>query len=288
MDKHTNSIFKGLDAYSLGTHKWSFLAALRCKEAGISELEADQLIEAQEDSMPRYFKPGEVADSVASAYGTDDTTKRKWPKLDRAKRRPIISQGRGLKTLQGSSHSEITSDDRITENIIDLMFPGDPLLCVGQSVGVFSTKQREKWRGRLADRQFIVPNPMSNPTGITKDGRESAKTEDNTGDRRFLVIEQDKIDGKDIPRDEQEAVLVHLSERLPLILAVSSGGKSVHGWYFCEGMLESELREFMEYAVSLGADSATWTKSQFVRMPDGTRQNGKRQEILHFNPSPLK
>jgi len=44
----------------------------------------------------------------------------------------------------------------------------------------------------------------------------------------------------------------------------------------------------MEYAVSLGADSATWTKSQFVRMPDGTRENGKRQEILYFNPASLK
>ena len=288
MEKHTDPLFKGIDPYSHGTHRWAFLAALRCKEAGISELEADQLIEGQEGSMPRYFKPGEVADAVASAYGTGLRAHRKWPKIDRAKRRPIISQGAGLKTLQEASGSRSPSEERLTEGIIDLLFPGNPLLCVGQSVWIFSTKEREKWRGRLSGRQFIVPSPMSTSTGITKNGHESPKSDDNTGDRRFLVIEQDKIDGKDIPRDEQEAVLVHLSTLLPLVLAVSSGGKSVHGWFLCEGAVESDLREFMEYAVSLGADSATWTKSQFVRMPDGTRENAKRQEILYFNPSSLK
>jgi hypothetical protein len=280
--------FKGLDPHKLGTHKFPFVAALRCKEAGLTEEQAEQLIEAEEHLMPRYFKPEEVWEAVCSAYGSANTAHRKWPQVDRAKRRPIISQGGGLRTLQHCSQSEESSDARLTEDIIDLLFPGNPLLCAGQSVRVFSTKERDKWRGRLSDRQFIVPSPMSTPTGLTKDGRESAKSDDNTGDRRFLVIEQDKIDGKDIPRDEQEAVLVHLSTRLPLVLAVSSGGKSVHGWFLCEGAVESDLREFMEYAVSLGADSATWTKSQFVRMPDGTRQNGNRQEILYFNPSLLK
>jgi hypothetical protein len=40
----------------------------------------------------------------------------------------------------------------------------------------------------------------------------------------------------------------------------------------------------MSHAVSLGADPATWLKSQFVRMPDGLRDNGKRQRVLYFNP----
>ena len=40
-------------------------------------------------------------------------------------------------------------------------------------------------------------------------------------------------------------------------------------------------------AVSLGADRATWTRSQFVRMPDGTRDNGNRQAVYFFNPEVL-
>ena len=44
----------------------------------------------------------------------------------------------------------------------------------------------------------------------------------------------------------------------------------------------------MRYAVSLGADPATWTRSQFVRMPEGRRDNGQRQTAYFFNPKPLE
>lgn len=44
---------------------------------------------------------------------------------------------------------------------------------------------------------------------------------------------------------------------------------------------------FMRYAISIGADPATWTRSQFVRMPDGTRDNGKLQRVHFFNPEVL-
>ena len=63
-----------------------------------------------------------------------------------------------------------------------------------------------------------------------------------------------------------------------------SGGKSLHGWFFCAGQPEERLLRLMRYAVSLGADPATWTRSQFVRVPDGTRDNGKRQAVYLFNP----
>jgi hypothetical protein len=44
----------------------------------------------------------------------------------------------------------------------------------------------------------------------------------------------------------------------------------------------------MRYAVSLGADTATWSRLQFVRMPDGARENGKRQAVYFFNPEALQ
>jgi hypothetical protein len=40
----------------------------------------------------------------------------------------------------------------------------------------------------------------------------------------------------------------------------------------------------MDYAVSLGADHATWLRSQFVRLPDGLRQNGRRQVTYYLDP----
>jgi hypothetical protein len=88
--------------------------------------------------------------------------------------------------------------------------------------------------------------------------------------------------------DEHAALLLHLAERGPLALAVHSGSKSLHGWFFCVGRSTQRLHDFMGYAVMLGADPATWTRSQFVRMPDGLRDNGKRQTVYFFNPEVVK
>jgi hypothetical protein len=135
----------------------------------------------------------------------------------------------------------------------------------------------------LAALQLIVPSPMTARLGRTQDGTQSAHTLEATGARRFLVIEQDRG-----TIDEQAAVLLHLAARAPLALAVHSGSKSIHGWFYCAGQTEERLERFMRYAVSLGADRATWTRSQFVRMPDGTRENRKRQTVYFFNPEVVK
>jgi hypothetical protein len=124
---------------------------------------------------------------------------------------------------------------------------------------------------------------MTKRTGLTQEGKESAHALSITGPRRFLVVEQDHG-----TIDEQAAVLLHLAEHAPLALAVHSGGKSIQGWFYSAAQLEEKLRSFMQYFVSLGADPAPWCRSQFVRMPDGTRDNGKRQAVYFFNPEAVR
>jgi hypothetical protein len=51
---------------------------------------------------------------------------------------------------------------------------------------------------------------------------------------------------------------------------------------------DEKVARFFRYAVSLGADPATWTRSQFVRVPDGTRDNGRRQTVFFLNFKPLE
>jgi len=119
--------------------------------------------------------------------------------------------------------------------------------------------------------------------GRTKEGKESAHALEATGSRRFLVIEFDRGGV-----DEHATLLLHLAARAPLAIVVHSGNKSLHGWFYCAGQAEERLERFMRYAVSLGADRATWTPSQFVRMPDGTRDNEKRQTVYFFHPEVLK
>lgn len=206
-----------------------------------------------------------------------------WPKVNAEQREAITANSCGLVDLWECSPVRIEDSAAHTEEIVDALFPGDALLCCGWSNARFDTRSREEWRGQLAGLQLIVPSPMMARTGRTQDGKESAHTLENTGERRFLVIEQD-----DGTVDEQSAVLLHLAERAPLALATHSGSKSIHGWFYCVGQSEERLRHFMRYAVSLGADRATWTRSQFVRIPDGTRDNGKRQTVFFLNPGVLQ
>jgi hypothetical protein len=207
-----------------------------------------------------------------------------WPKVNVEQREAIIaSVDAELADLWEVSPVRITDNKSHTEEIIDTLFPGDPLLCAGRGSSNFETRSRSEWRGKLAALQLIVPSPMTARIGKTQEGRESEHTLETTGPRRFLVIEQDSG-----TIDEQAAILLHLRAIGPLAIAVHSGSKSIHGWFYCAGRAEEKLREFMELAVSLGADPAMWTRSQFARTPDGTRDNGKRQTVFYFDPEVVR
>jgi hypothetical protein len=205
-----------------------------------------------------------------------------WPKLNRTKRASVAASG-SLADLWERSPIRLDGDDSRTEEIIDALFPGNPLLCVGRSQSCFWTRSRDELKGELSSLSVVVPSPMTARTGKTQDDKFSAHALSITGPRRFLVIEQDNG-----LIDEQAAILLHLAQFAPLALAVHSGGKSIHGWFVCGNECEATLLAFMRYAVGLGADPATWTRSQFVRMPDGCRNDGKRQSVFYFDPDQLE
>ena len=143
---------------------------------------------------------------------------------------------------------------------------------------------------------------MTKETGTTTDGKESQRCLDNTGEREFVVIEFDISEkGNWAPYvrdwrsrgittiDANVALILELATkglpRMPLALAVHSGGKSMHAWLPCVGLEEEQVRPFMARAVKLGADKATWTRCQLVRMPNGIRDNGNLQQVHYFAPS---
>src|SRR5207244_9070049 len=120
---------------------------------------------------------------------------------------------------------------------------------------------------------------MIAPRGRTQSGKVSAHALSIVGPRRYLVVEFDH--GSD---DDHAALLSHLAQYAPLTLVMHSGNKSVHGWFYCFGQPEELLLKFFRYAVSLGADPVTWVRSQFVRVPDGSHSNGRRQTTFYFDP----
>jgi hypothetical protein len=234
----------------------------------------NEIVAAVQNSLPCAWQPrGDAAPFKPAA---------KWPTVNREQRTAIIRDNGGLADLWELSRPRIEDGKSRAEEIVDRLFSGNPLLCCGKSNSDFDTKPRDDWRGQLAKLQFIVPSPMSAVTGTTKDGRESKHTLDNTGARRFLICEFDTG-----TTDEHAALLIHLAGYAPLVCAVHSGRKSLHGWFYVHGQPDAKVEKFFRYAVSLGADKATWTRSQFVRIPDGHRDNGKRQTVYFLNFKPL-
>ena len=278
-----------------GVHVWLFRVS-RQLHAHLPAGEIVQLLESRVATCGRHVPRNEIVSAVQSSIScawqaggrrndflNSPPQARTWPTVNQEQRAAIIRDGGGLADLWEASPVRIETNEPRTEEIVDVLFPGNPLLCCGKSNSTFDTRPREQWRGELAALQFIVPSPMSAVEGMTKEGKPSRHTLSNTGPRRFLVIEFDTG-----TTDEHAALLLHLASRAPLVLAVHSGRRSLHGWLFCAGQPEEKLRRFMEYAVSLGADHATWTRSQFVRMPDGTRDNGQRQTVFFLNSKPLE
>ena len=189
--------------------------------------------------IPRREIEAAVRDSEATAWRPQALDKPQpaeakptWPKVNQEQREAVLRDGIGLADLWEASPVRLDDADEHTEAIVDQLFPGNPLLCVGQSNSVFDTKAREAWRTQLAGMQLIVPSPMSALKGRRKTRPEKIRCPhtrlSNTGPRRFLVIEFDSGSF-----DEHAALLWHLAQYAPLVLAVHSGSKSLHGWFYC-------------------------------------------------------
>ena len=266
-----------------GLNNWFFRAArvlhpfLPCEEiidllraATYGEpLQPGEIKRAVERSAAFAWKPGEP--SVREEYRPTH------PELDQQFREAVIRQeGVTLSELAATSPEAAANYAAPrTESIVDAIFPGNPLLCVARSVKEVATRPRATWRGHLTCLPLMVPNPMKSIKGLTQDGRESERCLDNTGQRRFLVVEQDQG-----THDEQATILCDLAKFLPLALVVHSGRRSLHGWFFVEGLPAERVEQFMDLTCRLGADNAPRNPCQLVRVPDGTRDTGERQRVL--------
>jgi hypothetical protein len=270
-----------------GFHLWLFHAARALWKCGREANDISAILGNAATTCGRYVPQREIENAVrnsqASAFQPASLQRRAWPSVNTEQREAITATGFGLVDLWEISPIRFEGSGSHTEEIIDLLFSGNPLLCVGAATHDCRTARREEWRGKLTSLPLLVPNPMSATTGHNQSGEISHRCLDNTGGRRFLVVEFDTG-----TTDHQAALLLHLAERAPLALAVFSGSKSLHGWFYCADVAEEKISRFFRYAASLGADWQMWTACQLARMPDALRDNGARQAIYFFNPEVLK
>lgn len=279
-----------------GVHRWLMSEANRCRNRGLTPEGCFDALRLASRSCGRVVPNSEISSTIRKAYsqpksgqftreqGFSPVVVRQWPKPDDGYIEAVLANGFTVEKLTAQTCAELQAEMNCTESLIDRLFPGDPLLCVATGSPKHArTASRSAWRGRLSACSLIVPSPMIALNGLNQEGRLSARCLNNVGPRRFLVVEFDNGD-----LDSQAARLWYLAGMAPLSLAVHSGNKSIHGWFFCQGIPEERLRNFMHRCVRLGADPATWTRCQMVRMPGGTRENGRPQSVLFFNPKTLK
>jgi hypothetical protein len=227
-----------------------------------------------------------------------------WPIPDLERIDAIVSSGPSLYDLWEQSPIRFNDDYSHAEDIIDCLLPGDPLICCGKASDQFATRRREIWRGHLSRVPFMVPGAMLSVIGQTQDGRLSEHTKEATARKIYQVVEFDFSEtnkngnetvwtallrqwrGAGIETvDACASLLLYLRTRLATLACVAfSGGKSLHGWFRVYELTEAEQRDFMRDAVALGADRATYTRSQFVRIPDGQRNDGRRQTCYFLDP----
>ncbi len=258
-----------------GCHNWLYYMAKQMQKHGIDDEVAAPYIEAR---MSRAPSPAmEVEHALAAAKGDSVSTTPKW-------------KPRCFKLIQEIMRKPIPAwypRPVNAEEAIDRLFPGNPLLCVGQASYKFRTRNREDLRGSLGTTQLIVPSPMTAIRGYTQQGhrdraagkfaKPSEHTLENTGPRHYLITEWDWGTA-----DNHLRFIRHLSQFWPLACVVHSGGKSTHGWFDTRGEDEDKVKEFFNFATEVGADPRLWLRSQFCRMPGGLRDNGNRQEILYI------
>ena len=264
--RHDSDIIAVIEAATHGTH-----------------IRAGEIERTVENSETAAWRPGEPVSRTEFARS-------KWPKCDTARRNQIIREGPSAVELCDYSPRWFEAGEPgIVAEILEILFSThaipDPLVCIGESKSFFATKPLSLWLDdqNLSANALIVPSPMSKCVGVAKAGNNSEHCLDNTGDRRFVVIEFDEGSA-----DDQAALLWHFAEYVALSLVVHSGRRSLQGWFYCEGIVETDVRRFMDYAVSLGADEKMWTRCQFARLPGGQRDNGARQNVFYFDPASMQ
>lgn len=272
---------------SHGVHHALMKAAHDCLRRRLTPEQATELIYrcAPQLREGRVFQPGEVEQAVAKVYNTPPGKRRRCPKTSKL---PCYKESAVLKLAPFSADqlleaSPVRCQGLLSRYYLDLLFPDrDGLLCVGLSKFEFRTdKLSEIPDEYLIRSSFVVPSYMTARTGLTQEGKMSAHAKANTGARRFIVCDFDE------PPSHYHARIIHdLARFRKLVMALSSGGKSLHAWF--PACLERDDARFWDYAICLGADPALMRNhSSFVRMPAGLRDNGNRQQVLYFDPSAI-
>lgn len=257
----------------------------------------DREIQAAIDKAVRERAAGIAAKLPRGGVGCRESTPRAFD--GPAALRRIIEQGRGVSEADIHERSPIRIDWEAEEDsfrILDALYEPDDVLFIGMrecrpALGR-NIRMAAEWvsafrQGRPGDHQpHIIPNPLTGKPGPTADGTgETLRGDACVARFRFAVVEFDSL-----PREDQLAFW--WAVRLPVVVLVDSGGKSVHGWVRVQGIgcatdwarvVERHL--FKDLLEPLGVDPACKNESRLSRLPGHFRKEKNAwQQVLYLAP----
>ena len=284
-------LYPVFDPPNNGLHKYLFRYACMCADEEIPSEDCRIHLDQCVDNLRyhRYVPPREITAAVTDAYrcvfeGPSETTTR-FPDYDSSAANEIYQQWQT--TIEDLREASIETPPTDPLEALQALFEPDELICIASRLEKPSIVSYNRLQiGVACCRQFMVPNPMKRKVGLTKDGKPSKRCTDNTGPRKQIVCDFD------LPRPAMQPSLVaYLADYSGLDpeWVLHSGNKSLQAAWNCRSWSLEDILTFEEEAVRVGADPAIMgdgRRCQFVRMPAGYRDNGKRQVIHFWNPNP--
>jgi hypothetical protein len=169
-------------------------------------------------------------------------------------------------------------------DVLPHLFHGGELVCTGADSERATVRPVEDVLTDAECLQFICVNPMRGSLAVNHSGRPSARCQNNVMARRYLVAE---FDDASLAKRQQAQLVAALADIAPLVMAVDSGGKSVHAWFYVEGMSRQDQARLFVVCCLLGADQTRWDICGWLRMPGGLRVKADssrvRQRILYWD-----
>ena len=291
MDILEEELFPEFRVPKSGLHCYLFAYACECAEIGIPPDECLRHLEVcvYDLNYHREVPAREMHAAVSSAYkyvfeGSSEDADR-LPRYDSNAANEIYQQWQT--TIEDLREASIKTPPTHPLEALQALFGPDDLICIAghlekPSVIAYNNLQL----GVACCRQFMVPNSMKRKVGLTKDGKPSKRCTDNTGPRKRIVCDFD------LPRPSiQPSLVAYLADYSGIDpeWVLHSGNKSLQAAWNCTDWSQEDILTFEEEAVRVGADPAIMgdgRRCQFVRMPAGYRDNGKRQVIHFWNPNP--
>ena len=185
-------------------------------------------------------------------------------------------------------------EDLKPRDIIEKLFKADDLICIEQ------VKDQTAKVIQVSDLPdgldgFKYLNPSTFKRIEPSEGSIIARNNSNVLERRFMVLENDTEPNDENKLSKKEALEIRqrfngfcitISEFIPLVMAVDTGGKSIHFWFDCPDGWTEETRKVFAIACEHGADKRMGILSQKARMPNVSPAPGRRaQKLLYFDPA---